>query len=147
MRHGKVDGCAVGCVEEQYLRRRHMQNVRQGGGVGGQGLLQPAGKQRRYRQAVAQRRDQYGAHQRAVARVERPVLRMTMFIVGQPVERCMRVDDGGQQPRRRLARGKAGDIAVRPLVSRRRASPSLRYVHDHGPLGPVGLRPHGLDLG
>ena len=148
--HGKVDGGAVGNVEEQDLRRRHMQYVRQSGGVGRQRLFQAPRQQPRYGHAVAQRGDQYGAHQAAVAQVERLVLRMAVLVVGQPVERRPGIDDGGKQPRRRLAGGEAGDeFAAGCLVrSPEMCGPRLwRHAHDHRPLGPVGLRPHGLDFG
>ncbi len=109
MGHGKVDGGAVGNVEEQDLRRCDMEDVRQSRGVGWQRLFEALGQKPGNRHAVAQRGDQYGAHQATVAQVERLVLRMAVLVVGQPVERRARIDDSGKQPRRRLARGKAGD--------------------------------------
>ncbi len=108
MGDGKVDGGAVGNFEEQDLRRCHMQYVRQHGGIGRQWLFQAPRQQARNRHAIAQRGDQYGAHQRAVAQVERLVLRVAVLVIGQSVERRARIDDGGEQARRRLARGEAG---------------------------------------
>ena len=109
MGHRQVDGGAVGNVEEQDLRRRDMQYVRQRGGVGRQRLFQAPRQQPGDGHAIAQRGDQNGAHQAAVAQVERPVLRVAVLVVGQPVERRPGVDDGGKQARRRLAGGKAGN--------------------------------------
>ena len=109
MGHRQVDGGAVGDVEEQDLCRRDMQDVRQRRGVGRQRLFQAAREQPGDGHAVAQRGDQNGAHQATVAQVERLVLRVAVLVVGQPVERRPGIDDGGQQARRRLAGGKAGD--------------------------------------
>ena len=109
MRHRKVDGGAVGNVEEQDLRGRHMQYVRQSGGVGRQRLFQPLRQQPRDGHAETQCGDQDGAHQATVTQIERLVLRMAVLVVGQSVERRPCIDDGGKQARRRLAGGETGN--------------------------------------
>ncbi|MHC2794591.1 hypothetical protein ACVINZ_003603 [Mesorhizobium jarvisii] len=105
----EVDGGAVGNVEEQDLCRRHMQDVRQRRGVGRQRLFQASRQQPDDGHAEAQRGDQNGPHQATVAQIECLVLRVAVLVVGQSVERCPGVYDGGQQPRRRLAGGETGD--------------------------------------
>ena len=88
MGDGEVDGRAVGHVKKQDLRRRDIEDVRKGRRVGRQRPIEPLREVSepmvtRKRSAVVR----MARTRRAVAHVERKVLRVAMLVVGQPVER------------------------------------------------------------
>ena len=82
------------------------------------------------RAAKTQRRREDRAQQRTVTGVERPKQRMAVIGIGQPVERRVCVNDGGEQlgrgdlkigvsdPALQLQRGKAGLVPGEPLADR-----------------------------
>ena len=155
---GEVDGGAVGDVEEQDLRRGDMQHMRELMRIGRQRPLEP--RARPAAQIVPrnlQRRRQDGAHQRrGRACRARGSSGWPWSWSVRPSSGVLRVDDGGEQLCRRLARRQARDYFAGAAADRRAARPRsgrdlpcrVAPRQDHGPLkplrGPVGLRPHGL---
>ena len=105
MGDGEIDGGAVGNVEEQDLRGRDMQHVRQRRGVGRQRLFEAAGQQIGDGDAEAQRGDQDGAHQARSRRSSARYCGWPLSLSVSPSSGVAGVDDGGQQLRRRLAGG------------------------------------------
>src|SRR5690606_18131783 len=117
-----IDGRMIGQVEIENLGNCDMKKMLERHRIFRQRAVETFAYGAFYRAAIAQSRTQNGANQRAVARLQRQILRMAVAVIGQPVERSVFLDHRAKQPRRAQARSQTGAIchgivALRLLVS------------------------------
>ncbi len=114
----KIDCRMVGQVEIENLGDGNMEQMLQRHGIFRQWPVEPLVDGAFDAAAIVQRRTQNGANQRAVARLQRQILRMAVGIVGQAVERGVLFDHRAQkagrtQTRRQTGAQVCGAVAIR----------------------------------
>ncbi len=120
--HCQIDRRMVGQVEIENLRDGDMQKMLQRHRIFRQGPVEPLVDGALDAAAIAQRRTQNGANQRTVARLQRQILRMTVGIVGQAVERSVLFDHRAEkacctQTCRQTGAQICGVVGLRLLIS------------------------------